>query len=186
MHQCTNAPMHQCINAPTHQRTDAPTHQGAELKQLSYEADELRQQQVAHQQWRRRVRRVLKRHAVAAESAAAAEGGMAASVSVSVSAEAAEGMAAAADGEAEEGGTSAAAVAAAAAAAVEGSDEPGPQGEAELRAALAREVAARGVAQAACTRLEAELVEERQAGRLSAERLQQQIALLSEVRLTLT
>ena len=71
-----------------HRFTNAPTHQGAELKQLSYEADELRQQQAAHRQWRRRVRRVLKRHAVAAESAAAAEGGMAASVSVSVSAKA--------------------------------------------------------------------------------------------------
>ena len=55
-------------------------------------------------------------------------------------------MAAAAGGEAEEGGTSAAAVAAEAAAAEE-ADEPGPQGEAELRAALAREVAARSAAQ---------------------------------------
>ena len=55
-------------------RSIAPTHQGAELKQLTYEADELREQQAAHRQWRRRVRRVLKQHAVAAESAAAAEG----------------------------------------------------------------------------------------------------------------
>ena len=77
--------MHRYHDAPS----IAPTHQGAELKQLTYEADELREQQAAHRQWRRRVRRVLKQHAVAAESAAAAEGGMAASVSVSAPAEAA-------------------------------------------------------------------------------------------------
>ena len=84
-HQCTSAPMHRYHDAPS----IAPTHQGAELKQLTYEADELREQQAAHRQWRRRVRRVLKQHAVAAESAAAAEGGMAASVSVSAPSEAA-------------------------------------------------------------------------------------------------
>ena len=83
-HQCNNAPMHRYNDASS----IAPTHQGAELKQRTFEADELREQQAAHRQWRRRVRCVLKQHAVAAESAAAAEGGMAASVSVSAPAEA--------------------------------------------------------------------------------------------------